>query len=58
MGEVKAAGEGEFKWRIEGKGVWKADFDILAGDECVQHEEAWFDLRKTNGITGFMLILR
>ena len=58
MGEVKAAGEGEFKWRIEGKGVWKATFDILNGEESVHHEEAWFDLRKTKGINGFMLILR
>lgn len=55
---VKAPGEGEFKWKTEGKGVWKASFDILTDDECVHHEEAWFDLRKTNGITGFMVILR
>lgn len=54
---VKAPGEGEFKWKTEGKGVWKASFDILTGDECVHHEEAWFDLRKTNGITGFMLMI-
>ena len=54
---VKAPGEGEFKWKTEGKGVWKASFDILTDDECVHHEEAWFDLRKTKGINGFMLFL-
>ena len=54
---VKAPGEGEFKWKTEGKGVWKASFDILTDDECVHHEEAWFDLRKTNGINGFMLMI-
>ena len=54
---VKAPGEGEFKWKTEGKGVWKASFDILTDDECVHHEEAWFDLRKTNGITGFMVMI-
>ena len=54
---VKGPGEAAVKWKVEGKGVWKATFDILNGEECVHHEESWFDLRKTKGINGFMLMI-
>ena len=54
---VKGPGEAAVKWKVEGKGVWKATFDILNGEESVHHEESWFDLRKTKGINGFMLFL-
>ena len=54
---MKGPGEAAVKWKVEGKGVWKATFDILNGEECVHHEESWFDLRKTKGINGFMLMI-
>ena len=54
---VYKPGENVVRWRAK-KGVWKAAFDILTDDECVHHEEAWFDLRKTSGIVGIMLIIR
>ena len=54
---MKGPGEAAVKWKVEGKGVWKATFDILNGEESVHHEESWFDLRKTKGINGFMLMI-
>lgn len=55
---VKGLGEGVVKWKPARKGVYKATFDVLNGNESVHHEEVWFDLRKARGLTGFMLILR
>ena len=54
---MKGPGEAALKWQVEGKGVWKATFDILNGEESVHHEESWFDLRKTKGINGFVLLI-
>ena len=52
---VEKPGEDAKRWRAK-KGVWKATFDILNGDESVYREDAWFDLR--NAITpGFMLMV-
>ena len=52
---VEKPGEDAKRWRAK-KGVWKATFDILNGDESVYREDAWFDLR--NAIApGFMLMV-
>lgn len=51
----RAVGEGEIKWYPR-KGVWKATFDILDGEDEVHHEETIFDLRdmRTNGLVMFI----
>ena len=53
---VKKVGEGQINWRPK-KGVWKATFVILNGDDGVHTETAVFDLRESSGM-GLMLILK
>ena len=52
---VKKPGENAVNWRPK-KGVWKATFDILNGEERIHQETAIFDLRNSNGV-GLVLIL-
>ena len=51
----RSVGEGEITWNAR-KGVWRATFDILEGEDDIHQEAVLFDLRESRG-PGMAIIL-